>query len=356
MATITPRTKKDGSTSYKAEVRLKGFPPQRASFSRLTDARRWVASTESAIREGRHFKTAEAKKHTFSDVAARYAKEVITEYKERERKERQSKLDWWNDRLGVYLLADITTALIVECREELASTITRNAERMNPATVTRYLALISHVFNVAKREWGWLTENPVMNVRRPRESPGRVRFLDEDERERLLKACKESSNEMLYLCVILALSSGMRLSELMNLTWKDVNPQVGYIVLNHTKNGSRRRVPLTGHGLALLKEYAKIRRLDSELLFPGKQNPSKPRNLRSSFIYALQRAEITDFHWHDLRHCTASYLAMNGASMAEISEVLGHRTLAMVKRYSHLSDGHVSNVVARMNQAIFGGG
>ena len=67
-------------------------------------------------------------------------------------------------------------------------------------------------------------------------------------------------------------------------------------------------------------------------------------------------AEINDFHWHDLRHCTASYLAMNGASLAEIAEVLGHKTLAMVKRYAHLSDGHVSNVVASMNAKIFGAG
>jgi site-specific recombinase XerD len=68
----------------------------------------------------------------------------------------------------------------------------------------------------------------------------------------------------------------------------------------------------------------------------------------------IKKAEITDFHWHDLRHCTASYLAMNGASLAEIAEVLGHKTISMVKRYAHLSDGHVSNVVASMNRKIFG--
>ena len=78
-------------------------------------------------------------------------------------------------------------------------------------------------------------------------------------------------------------------------------------------------------------------------------------DLRSAFQYALERAKVENFHWHDLRHCTASYLAMNGASLAEIAEVLGHKTLSMVKRYAHLSDGHVSNVVASMNEKIFGG-
>ena len=85
-------------------------------------------------------------------------------------------------------------------------------------------------------------------------------------------------------------------------------------------------------------------------------NPSqKPINIRSAFKYAMERADVKDFHWHDLRHCTASYLAMNGASLAEIAEVLGHKTLSMVKRYAHLSDGHLSKVLASMNAKIFGG-
>jgi site-specific recombinase XerD len=70
---------------------------------------------------------------------------------------------------------------------------------------------------------------------------------------------------------------------------------------------------------------------------------------------ALKRAEVNNFRWHDLRHCTASYLAMGGASMVEIAAVLGHKTLDMVKRYSHLSDGHIANVVERMNSKLFGG-
>ena len=126
--------------------------------------------------------------------------------------------------------------------------------------------------------------------------------------------------------------------------------------MHETKNGERRRVPLAGHGLELLREYAKIRRLDTNLLFPGTIHADTPIDLRKPFENALKMAEINDFHWHDLRHCTASYLAMNGASLAEIAEVLGHKTLAMVKRYAHLSDGHVSNVVASMNAKIFGAG
>ena len=115
------------------------------------------------------------------------------------------------------------------------------------------------------------------------------------------------------------------------------------------------RQPLLWLGLpdpaVCIRAHAKVRRIDSPLVFPSDRNPQKPIDLRWHFEKALEAAEIADFHWHDLRHCSASYLAMNGASLAEIAEILGHKTLAMVKR----SEGHVSNVVASMNQKIFGG-
>jgi integrase len=147
----------------------------------------------------------------------------------------------------------------------------------------------------------------------------------------------------------------MRQAEQMNLVWSDINLKDGFLILHETKNGERRRVTLAGVVLELLREHAKIRRLDTNLLFPSEKCPQQPIDLRKSFANAMETAQISDFKWHDLRHCTASYLAMNGASLAEIAEVLGHKTLSMVKRYAHLSEGHVSNVVTSMNMKIFGG-
>ena len=347
MARIKTRTAADGTLRYTAEVRLKGYPAQTATFKRKTDANKWIQDTESAIREGRHFKTVEAKKHTFADLVDRYIKAELPKYNDKEQRERKSKLLWWKDKLGVYCLADITPPVIVECRDALA-------EIRAPATVVRYLAALSHTFKIAVNEWQWIQENPTKKVTRPTEPVGRVRWLDDDERVRLLDACKESSSQWLYMCVILALSTGMRLNELMGLKWQDVNLKEGFLILHKTKNGTRRRVPLSGLGLLLLNEHGKIRRLDTPLLFPSIANSQKPIDIRSAFKYAMERAEVKDFHWHDLRHCTASYLAMNGASLAEIAEILGHKTLSMVKRYAHLSDGHVSSVIESMNAKIFG--
>ncbi|GAB4260122.1 MAG: site-specific integrase [Methylomicrobium sp.] len=355
MANIRKRTKQTGEIYYTVQVRLKGYPVQTASFERLTDARKWAQSVESAIREGRHFKTSEAKRHTFQDVFERYIRDVLPQ-KPKSMDKQKAQLEWWNERLGPYCLADITPALIVKFRDELANGITCRGTRRSPSTVVRYLAALSHVFSYAAGEWELLTDNPVRRVKKPKEAPGRVRFLDDNERERLLTACRESKTDVLYLCVVLALSTGMRYGEMMRLQWKDIDLRGGAIILNETKNGERRRVPITGLALELLRQHAKVRAIDTPLVFPGKYKRQQPLDITDAFEYALKKAGISDFRWHDLRHCTATYLAMNSASLAEIAEVLGHKTLAMVKRYAHLSDGHVSSVVAAMNQKIFGNG
>lgn len=352
MASINKHTADNGKTTCRVRVRLKGYPVQTATFERLTDAKKWAQHTEADIREGRHFKTAEAKKHTLTELVDRYIKDVLPNKPKQADKQAQQ-LNWWKEQIGSYLLSDVTPALIVQYRDELANGKTYRGTKRSPATVVRYMAALSHAFTIAVNEWQWLEDSPMRKVKKPTESRGRVRYLDESERARFLQVCKGSSNDWLYTCVILALSTGMRQGELMGLKWPDINLKDNYLILHETKNGERRRVAIVGHALELLQGHNKVRRLDTDLLFPGK-NPDKPINLRKPFDVALKKAEITDFKWHDLRHCTASYLAMNGASLAEIAEVLGHKTLAMVKRYAHLSDGHVSNVVADMNNKIFG--
>jgi integrase len=190
--------------------------------------------------------------------------------------------------MGDYLLADVTPALIVQCRDELASGTTYRRTQRSPATVVRYLAALSHAFTIAVKEWGWLDDSPTRKVKKPTEADGRVRFLDDEERQRLLTACQASKNKQLYLCVILALSTGMRQGEMMGLKWPDVNLKDGFLILHKTKNGTRRRVPLAGLGLELLREHAKIRRLDTQLLFPGIVHADKPLDLRAAFEASLR--------------------------------------------------------------------
>jgi integrase len=378
MASIRKRSNKDGSTSYRVDVRLKGFPPQRATFVRLTDAKNWGKNTESAIKEGRYFKTAEAQKHTLGELIDRYIRDVLPT-KPNEGGAQKQQLEWFKDEIGAYTLADVTPAKIVECRDKLLLSISPKTKKpLAPASVVRYMAALSHAFTIAVNEWGWLEDSPMRKVKKPTLPRGRIRFLSEDtigadgktidgERTRLLKACEKSENPYLYTVVVLALSTGMRQGEIMGLTWDDVDLHQGRITLLETKNGEIRVVPLVGKALDLLKakdkarSEEKVRRIDTNLLFPSKvkkSNPkvkkSKPMDLRAPWLSALKKAKIEDFRFHDLRHSAASYLAMNGASLAEIAEVLGHKTLQMVKRYAHLSEAHTTSVVESMNSRIFG--
>jgi integrase len=145
----------------------------------------------------------------------------------------------------------------------------------------------------------------------------------------------------------------MRQGEILNLKWKDIDLSRSRLVLHETKNNERRGVPIVGLAHQVLTDLSKVRRIDSPLVFPG-NDPKRPIKIRNAFEFAVETAKIDDFRFHDLRHTAASYLAMNGATLAEIAEVLGHKTLQMVKRYAHLSDAHTTSVVEKMNAKIFG--
>jgi integrase len=287
-----------------------------------------------------------------AELIDRYIDEHLPE-KPRSEVKQKAQLTWWKNQIGAYTLADVTPALVAEHREKLAREKTRRAMKRNPATVNRYLAALSHAFTIAVREWGWVEDSPVRKVSRKKEASGRVRFLDTNERTRLLTACRESQNRFLYPLVVLALSTGARRGELLGLTWKDVDFERKVIVLHATKNDERRATPMVAHALAERRKLSKVRRIDTQMVFPGRRG-DRPTEIDQAWRIALKRAQINDFRFHDLRHSAASYLAMSGASLAEIAEVLGHKTLQMVKRYAHLSDSHVSSVVERMNRKVFG--
>ena len=351
MATIRKRVGKNGRQTYQVQVRVKGYPTQSKTFTLRKQAEQWARQTEAAIDEGRHFTKAEAKKHTLAEAIDRYINKVLPSKRDKANQGRQ--LQWWREQFGNRLLADLTPALLSEYKERLSSQITHRGKQRSPASVNRYLAVLSHLFSVAVTEWGWLEDNPLRKVRKLKEPKGRIRFLSDSERYRLLETCQKSMNTALYPIVVLALSTGARKSEIMSLRWRDVDLTEGRAIVYETKNNETKSLPITGKALNLLKEHGKVRRLDTELVFPNKSGEN-PINIAKAWHTALENAEIEDFRFHDLRHTAASYLAMNGATLAEIAEVLGHKTLEMVKRYAHLSEQHKASVVESMNRKIFG--
>ncbi len=379
MATIRERLRQDGSRSYEVQIRLRGNPSHTKSFQRMTYAKRYVQDFESAARQRRAFRYVEGTRHTLADAIDRYlylpaddaakprkgaSKKQLVGKRERELvpsiarlkdvAARKRSLLWWKKELGSRLLADVTPAVLAETRDRLAAERTVRGGLRAPATVNRTFAYLSAVFSTATKEWQWVEQNPLRSLRQLSEPRGRVRFLSDAERIKLLDACKKSDLPELYLLVVLALSTGARRGEIEWLRWKDVDLGRATATLHDTKNGETRTMHLAGPALELLTARAKVRRIDSSLVF-ARADGKAPLATEKYWRKARTAADLKDFRFHDLRHSAASYLAMNGATLAEIAAVLGHKTLAMVKRYSHLSDQHTAGVVQRMNDKIFGG-
>jgi integrase len=352
MANIEKR-ESNGKASYRVKVRLKGYPIQTATFARLTDAKRWAQNTESAIREGRHFKTTKSRKYTLSELIDKYEAEILSR-KPNSTANQKHYLKWWKEQIGSYVLADVTAPLISEYRNKLVGETNKYGRAKSTSTANRFATALGHVFTVAVNEWELIEHNPVHKISKLPEPTGRTRFLSDDERKLLLESCKESENPYLYTIVVLALSTGARKNELLSLKWQDIDFSRYAITLHKTKNSEKRSLPLKGYAQTLMEAHKDKRKVGCDYVFPSKMK-CQPIDIRTSWENAVKRSGIDDFRFHDLRHSAASYLAMGGASLPEIAEVLGHKTFQMVKRYAHLSDAHTASVVERMNAKIFGG-
>lgn len=348
MASIEKRPSKLHKFTYRVKIRT-GGQIATATFDKLSDAKKWAQDIESGIRHNRHFKY--AKKHTVSELIDRYIKEVLPTIPSGVNQ--MGVLKWWRENLGDNLLFNLSTPIIVEYRDKLIHEPMQNGVKRTQSTVNRYLSILSKLIQIAIKEWEWMQDNPMDRLRYIKQEPGRIRCLSDDERLKLLQVCKDNTNPYIYIVVVLALSTGMRKQEIMTLKWTDVDLQRGRAVLHDTKNGDRRGITLAGHALVLLKEFSKVRKLGSDYLFPA-SCLKKPANLYSVWVKVMEQAELEDFHFHDLRHSAASYLAMNGATLAEIGEVLGHKSTQMSKRYVHFAETHTSKVVESMNQRLFG--
>ncbi|MBN2358199.1 MAG: site-specific integrase [Deltaproteobacteria bacterium] len=323
-------------------------------FKLKTDAEAWARAREREIDKGEYLDGAEARNHTVADMLNRYIKEALPKKKPYTRLKQESHARWWIERLGKLHLNALTAAKMVEARSALA------ADGAGPATQNRYMALLSHCCTVAVKEWQWLKSNPVRNIAKQREPAGRVRYLSDDERKRLFAAIADDPE--LNCAVRVALSSAMRQGEQFALRWRDINLKNGNASLRDTKGNVARSTTIAGEALELLRERWRgieaehkgkrvvgIKdRLRERLVFPSSSDPAKPYYFRDPWNAALEAAKIKNFKWHDLRHTALSYAAMRGASTIELAAMAGHKTLAMVLRYAHLSPSHSAGIVRAM--------
>jgi len=353
MGTIRENEKKSGETSFHAEIRLKGFPPQRESFRTKSQAKKWVQDTESAIRDGRYKAYAEGRRYTVNDLIERFISQYLTRTP-KHLKKRVLILQRWKIELGNLFLCELSPQHLAEVRDKLLQETTIRKKLRSPGTTNRYLAAFSKALTFGVKELGWLQENPMLKISKPRESKGRDRFLSQEEIDRLLSACKVSSNKNLYSIVVIALLTAMRYGEIVHLRWQDVDFTNRFMTLQETKNGSKRIIPLTEALIELLKSCPSFGSEPHSYIFTSGRDlkSGETMSIRKTFSTALRSAGIENFVFHDLRHTAASNLAMRGASQGELMEILGHRTPTMTRRYAHYSQTHIANILEKTSSII----
>jgi integrase len=313
MATIRQRGKR-----WQAIVKRKGYPTQAKSFALKADALKWARMHERKQDTGEWLDRTEANQTTFSELCERY-KLKVSKGKRGADIEAYRLAALQRSALAPFAVSAITGRVIAQWRD-------KRLESVSGSSVAREMELLSHIFAVAIREWGFgLSQNPVSFVRKPKRADARDRTLSDDERAALLSACDQCRNIWIRPVVVFALETAARRGEILSLTWGaiDLNKRTAKV---SGKTG-RRVIPLSPVAVNLLKCLA--RNLD-------RQSPVFPVTvdaLKHAFVRAVNRAGLYNFTFHDLRHDALTRLARLGLSVLELRAISGHTTANMLQRY-----------------------
>lgn len=342
---------------YKALVRMTGWPTTSKTFRTRKDAEDWARRTEDEMVRGVFIQRAPAEKLTLTAALDRYMKEVTPTKRASSQATELRRFETLRRELGAYSMAALTPDLIADFRDRrLAGEVDPRTGRRRPRaanTVRLELALLSHVFTIAIKEWRLgLLYNPVQNIRKPAPGPGRNRRLAADEELKLLARVDEHSNPMLRWIVRIALETGMRSSEITSLRRSQVDTERRIVRLLETKNTSPRTVPLTMAAVTSFEEALRypVRPIDTDLIFfgePGRDGIRRPYEFNKVWAGIKAEVGIKDFHFHDLRHEAVSRLVEGGFGDQEVAAISGHKSMQMLKRYTHL---RAEDLVSRLDQ------
>jgi integrase len=232
--------------------------------------------------------------------------------------------------LGAKIVREVTSVDIATYRDNRLQEINpKTGKPLSSSTVRLEMSLLSNFFDISRIEWGICDSNPVANVRKPKIPPGRDRRLTPREDRLILRYCHNHVNPELYSIVVLALETAMRQGEILRLQWEHLNLKSRVAHLPETKNGTKRDVPLS------IKAQAALIRLGVKT--NGRVFGYTPEGLKSSWRFMNAKLGIEDLHFHDLRHEAISRLFELGSlDMMEVAAISGHKSLAMLKRYTHL--------------------
>jgi len=333
MASIQKRKNQNGTSHWRAVVRIKGYPTVCSHWDRKQEAEDWAADVEREIKAGQFKFDRHKKQHTFTELLERYKNDGALQHI-RSSDDVVHHLNFWKGRIGDYALVHLTPDLIGRERQLLADTPTSKNNKRSPATVNRYIASLSAVFSSAVR-LRWIDENPCFSLSKLKENSGRDRVLSEDEISRLLASCRQSRSPFLYCIVLMSLTTGARQGELLDLEWRHVDFENKLACLKETKNGRPRSISLADAVIDELKNLYQARNPKKLLVFASKTTFGRI-DIKKAWKEALKRAKIEDCRAHDMRHTFCTLAAKQGGSNLELATAMGHRTLGMLQRYTHL--------------------
>ncbi|QAU35140.1 site-specific integrase [Janthinobacterium sp. 17J80-10] len=342
MATIT----KTPSGTWKAVIRRSGWPSAIKTFRTKRDAEDWARGTEDEMVRGVYIQRGPSEKTTIKEALERYQREIVPTKKESTQRREGARMRELTSYFGKYSLAAITPDLIAKFRDF------RLAQGKANNTVRLELALLGHLFTVAIKEWHvGLIYNPVANVRKPSPGAGRNRRLTSAEQKKLLEAIDQHNNPMLGWIVRLAIETGMRQSEILGLRRSQIDIGRRIVRLVDTKNDSARTVPLTKAATEVLQQALDnpIRPIDTNLIFfgePGKTGERRAYQFTKVWNRIKKRLGLADLHFHDLRHEAVSRLVEGGLSDQEVASISGHKSMQMLRRYTHL---RAEDLVSRLD-------
>jgi integrase len=326
MASIVKRADISGRVTFQVKIRRAGHPALSRTFPSRALAEQWAGEHETQIARGSMIDPAAARAVSMRELFDRYLFGVTPRKKGAEQ-ERYLLKALAGSKLAEYSPGTLTPAAVRAWRDQRLSEVA-------PATVNRGLAVLSHVIEHARKEWGiGLPTNPVSEVSRPKNARGRDRRLRGDEEARLLAACgggRAGGAAYLREIVALAIETAMRRSELLALRWEDIDLDQATARLHDSKNGEARTVPLSQRARALLREMRPS--AGAGPVWPNATGNS----IRLAFTRATARAALPNLRFHDLRHEAASRFFEKGLNVMEAAAVTGHKDLRMLKRYTHL--------------------
>lgn len=320
MPTIRKKIGVNGALSYHVQVRKRGYPVQTKTFSKSADAERWATIIESEMERGVFVSRTEAEATLVSDVLDRYEKEVLPT--KRGEQSDKSRVKTLKEAFGDYRLASLTSTQISKFRD-------RRLKVVGPQSVIHEINLLSRVLKTASMDWGIALPGgiPTTQVRKPSKPRGRDRRVTQVEIDRILAA---SESVELRTIVVLAVETAMRRNELASLQWEEIDFKKCTAHLPKTKTDIPRTVPLSKTAMKALKGLPKQ--------IQGRVFTLQAESMSQAFERACEphRANITNLRFHDLRHEATSRIFEKGLNVMEVAAITGHKTLEMLKRYTHL--------------------